>query len=189
MVNVPYRKIQKITDVALGTVGWVFDDLKKQKYVMKIGKKRVLRNKVDLFYKWVDAYNLRLRPKLFIGTYKAGEDLWYKNVNIYKYKALWGGEIAGEMLTYYLKPEVATVYIRNERKNLNNFLLDNRLTKDKQGNVELYEIFWGRKLIENYDYTAHPIIVYADLMATGDPRNIETAKLIYEENIQGYIKE
>lgn len=34
----------------------------------------------------------------------------------------------------------------------------------------------------------HPILVYADLIATGDPRNIEAAKIIYEAEVVQYIR-
>ncbi len=48
--------------------------------------------------------------------------------------------------------------------------------------------FWN---FEDNDYPGmtHPILIYADLLATGDPRNIETAKIIYEKDIVRYIKE
>ena len=48
--------------------------------------------------------------------------------------------------------------------------------------------FWN---FENNDYPGltHPILIYADLLATGDPRNIETAKIIYEKDIVRYLRE
>lgn len=48
--------------------------------------------------------------------------------------------------------------------------------------------FWN---FENPEYPGitHPILVYADLIAAGDPRNIEAAKIIYEKEIVRYIKE
>ena len=32
-----------------------------------------------------------------------------------------------------------------------------------------------------------PILIYADLLATGDTRNIETADIIYEQEIDRFI--
>jgi len=37
--------------------------------------------------------------------------------------------------------------------------------------------------------TVHPILVYADLIASGDKRNIEIANMIYEKEITGLIRE
>ena len=68
------------------------------------------------------------------------------------------------------------------------FILKNRLKKDPKGNLILMKKFWN---FEDTDYPGmtHPILIYADLLATGDPRNIETAKIIYEKDIVRYIKE
>ena len=35
--------------------------------------------------------------------------------------------------------------------------------------------------------TVHPILVYADLIATGNQRNIETARILYDEHIAGRV--
>ena len=32
-----------------------------------------------------------------------------------------------------------------------------------------------------YEDLVHPILIYADLLATGNERNIETAKMIYDK--------
>ncbi len=36
---------------------------------------------------------------------------------------------------------------------------------------------------------APPLLIYADLLATGDTRNIETARMIYEQELTGLIRE
>ncbi|HMF76515.1 MAG TPA: type IV toxin-antitoxin system AbiEi family antitoxin [Bryobacteraceae bacterium] len=35
---------------------------------------------------------------------------------------------------------------------------------------------------------APPLLVYADLMATGDPRNLETAKILYEQFLKPLVR-
>jgi hypothetical protein len=35
----------------------------------------------------------------------------------------------------------------------------------------------------------HPLLVYADLMATGNQRNIETARMIYDQHIIQLVRE
>ena len=39
------------------------------------------------------------------------------------------------------------------------------------------------------DEWVHPILVYADLLATGNQRNIETARMIYEQHIVRLVGE
>lgn len=41
----------------------------------------------------------------------------------------------------------------------------------------------------HYEDTAHPILVYADIIVIGNQRNIETAKVVYEQHIIRLIRE
>ena len=79
LINAPYRNIAEVAGVALGTVGRVFNDLKNGDYLVEYNKKnRRLKNKKKLMDKWVDAYLEKLRPKLLLGTFTAGNDFWWK---------------------------------------------------------------------------------------------------------------
>lgn len=86
-----------------------------------------------------------------------------------------GGEIAAEKLTGYLKPTRVTLYVDGKPDKL---ILANRLRPDANGEIELLEAFWTTVEDRPHNDIAPPLLVYADLMATTDPRNIETAKLI-----------
>jgi len=192
LVNAPYREIAQVADVALGTVGWIITDLKDMGYIVELGKrKRRLKEIKKLFDRWVEAYPEQLRPKLVLGKYTTPEQRWWNNTEFEKLPAYLGGELAGEYLTDYLTPEIKTVYVREKPQDLQ---LLCRMRKDPDGDIELLEAFWNVKC----DYKnekdiarkiAHPILVYADLLATGDPRNIETAEIIYEKNIAKYLRE
>jgi hypothetical protein len=57
------------------------------------------------------------------------------------------------------------------------------LMPDNKGNVIILEKFWDNTL-ENNNHSAHPILVYADLINTNDKRCLETAKMIYERHIE-----
>lgn len=188
LVNAPYRYIAEEANVALGTVGWVLIDLKEMGFLKHVGKnERKLVNKEKLLEIWTIIYPERLRPKLKLGRYTAQNPDWYKNTELNKYEALLGGEVGAAKLTNYLKPALVTIYIKNENKNFNLntrfklFLLDNKLKKDPRGEIEILEIFWGGELTEQD--TVPPLLIYADLLATGDARNIETAKMIYENEL------
>jgi hypothetical protein len=50
--------------------------------------------------------------------------------------------------------------------------------------LELRKPFWGRALrVEGRPDTVPPALVYADLLATGDARCIETAQMIYDDHL------
>ena len=60
-------------------------------------------------------------------------------------------------------------------------IIKNKLRREDTGNIEVLRPFWKF----NNEYAARgvvpPLLVYADLVATGDERNIETAEKIYDE--------
>ena len=64
------------------------------------------------------------------------------------------------------------------------------------GLVKVYRPFWPKKDNENDEYshclrkdTVNPILIYADLIATADSRNLEAARKLYDSTIAEYIGE
>lgn len=84
---------------------------------------------------------------------------------------VWGGETAAEVYTGFLRPEINTVYTWADRETAMKTL---HLMPDPTGKVLLFEAFWKKP--KEHTGLAPIKIVYADLMGTGDSRNIETAE-------------
>lgn len=187
LLNATYREIAKHALVALGTVAGVIKDLTAQGYLVKTNAKqqRLIRKK-ELLDKWLTAYAEKLRPKRLIGRYKATRPEFWQQEEIDRVDAQWGGEVAAYRLTRYLKPEIVTIYTR---KPVHNLTLDLKLRQDKNGDIELRERFWRFDPTEPNKTVVPPLLVYADLMATGDPRNIETAKMVYNDYLQTQFTE
>jgi hypothetical protein len=183
----PYREIAAKANVALGTVGWIIKDLKEMGYLLDMGKRGCkFMAKDKLLERWVVEYPEKLRPKLTLGKYQ-GVPEWWVQTTLTPDHAQWGGEVAAADLTKYLRPQAATLYI--DPTQLNQILLDNRLRKDPNGETEVLERFWKPDKNQLAEGTVNPILVYADLLATGNQRNIETAKIIYEHHIIRLIRE
>jgi hypothetical protein len=179
--NKNYREIAAATDVALGTVGWIMKELRELGFLLDMGKRGYkLIQKEKLFHQWVTAYPEQLRPKQSLGRFR-GENGWWQQKKLDPLMAQWGGEVAAARLTQYLKPELITIYVTAQQ--LNQLLLENRLKRDLAGDVEILARFWKPGEMWKYDDLVHPILIYADLLATGNQRNIETAKMIYEQYI------
>jgi len=187
LVTAPYREIANTADVALGTVGWVVRDLKELGYLVDMGHRgRRLAHKSELLDRWVTAYPEQLRPKLLIGRFRATNPNWQEeNRDLSLLGACWGGESAADRMTGHLKPQTTTIYTRGDA---NGFILHNKLRKDPQGNIEILKAFWNVAIQKECGDQAPPLVVYADLLATGNPRNIEIAKMIYEQKINGLIR-
>jgi hypothetical protein len=185
LVDAPYREIAAAANVALGTLAQVFNDLIEQGFLLDQGTRgRRLQRKKELFDKWAEAYALKLRPKTLNGRYATDKAQFWQQADLTRYNAYWGGEVAANKMTNYLKPEVVTIYAN---KPVNDLVLNLRLHKDAQGNIELREQFWQFETEDKAKGLVPPILVYADLMATGDARNVETARMIYEDHIERYL--
>ncbi|MFZ2632285.1 MAG: type IV toxin-antitoxin system AbiEi family antitoxin [Desulfosalsimonadaceae bacterium] len=186
LVNAPYRDIVQVTHVAQGTVGWVMADLKQQNYLTDRGEYgRKLINVGKLLDVWVETYARELRPRLFIGKYDTKKIDWWKTVDWRQTNACLGAEPAAALLTDYIKPATITIYGPEE---INPFLLTHRLKKDPTGNVELFKKFWEFDYPWDYEGIAPPLLVYADLIATGNDRNAEAARIIYDKFIHRFIE-
>ena len=128
-----------------------------------------------LLQQWVEAYARTLRPKLVLGRYKAEGLDWWEKVDPLKYGLTMGGEGAAARLTHYLRPGTLTFF---GEKVDPRFLIDHRLRTDPGGEVEILRRFWN---FDNKDPAMTPtLLVYADLLAIGDARCLDTAKRIYD---------
>jgi len=176
--NRPYREIAKMAGVAHGTVGWVLAELPKLGFMAEVGGKRRLLQPERLLQQWVEAYARTLRPRLLIGRFHTDQLDWHKTLDPGKYGYLLGGEPAAARLTQHLRPGTITLYGPKVEPR---FLLDQRLRPDPQGKVEILRRFW--KFDDDHPLLTPLPLIYADLVAIGDARCLETAKLIYGDII------
>jgi hypothetical protein len=178
LVDRPFREIAEKADVAHGTVGEVMAELPHGNYVYDFGTTaggRKLRNVEDLLAKWAEAYARKLKPKLLLGRYTARNVGWWKKVDPTKFDMVLGAEPAAAKITRHLRPAVITFYGDRAEPRL---ILDNALRTDPKGDVEIAKRFWRVQTDEDKKGLAPLPLIYADLIATGDPRCIETAGLI-----------
>jgi hypothetical protein len=178
LVDRPFREIANKADVAHGTVGEVMAELPHANYVYDFGKGgggRKLKNADELLVKWAEAYARKLKPKLFIGRYTARDAGWWRNVDPTKYGMAFGAEPAAAKITRHLKPAIITLYGDRAEPRL---IVDHALRTDPKGDIEIAKRFWRVETDEDKKGLAPLPLIYADLLATGDPRCIETAGLI-----------
>lgn len=186
LVQLRYREIANITDVALGNLNYIMNGLKKLNFLIEVRDQTFrLNNKKELLQKWMVAYEERLKPALLLGTFrflKEEDFLNWKNLGIDTAKTKWGGEPAGDLYTNYLRPQTLTLYtIENRNELIKNY----RLIPDEKGNIKVYKKFWH--LDDGPAQTVPPLLIYADLMNTNDRRCIETAQKIYDRFLQNKL--
>lgn len=182
-VNLPYRDIAAKTEVALGNINYVINGLREMGFLKKLNKAQYkLVDKKELLEKWITAYGERLKPALEIGAFhflKENDfDNWQQLV-LPANQTRWGGEPGGDLLTNYLRPAELTLYTMEARTDL---IKNYRLVPDEKGNVKAYKQFW--KQDDANTNVVNPLLVYADLIITGDRRCLDTAKKVYDEYLQ-----
>lgn len=178
--SAPYREIAASSNVALGSVNWAMRELRERGYLYQKGRnRRQLIRKSDLRDRWVASFIDKLRPKLRLGrfTMLKPTDEWWRSLTADEFDIVWSGEIAAWKMTGYLRPERATLYADNLPRG---FLNRHRLARSDDGEIQISRRFWGFVSGTTDRAIAPPLLVYADLVASGESRNLETAKLIHE---------
>jgi hypothetical protein len=184
-----FRNISMAANVALGSVSAVVHDLKQIGHLIEIKNQgRQLIQKKELLDKWIMVYPEQLRSKLLISRYEPIEPTsnnWWQNVeanpNFY-----WSGEIAAKHFLPELEPSLLTVYIKQP---LNEFLHRYQLRNAPEGKIEILDTFWGFDDKQPSSNRVPPLLIYADLIASGNPKNLETAKHIYEKELLTLVQE
>jgi hypothetical protein len=180
LIRSNYREIAARAGVALGTVGPVLKDLEGRRLLrLQTGRAHKLLNPERMLEEWVAHFPTTLRPKLSPRRFRADPDRLQRS-NLAAQNACWGGEPAAAKLTQYLNPAQLTIYAGEPLAKL---VAAGRMRAEENGNVEILEKFWHFDPPKDIGDVAPPILVYADLLATHDGRNVEAARIIYEQRI------
>jgi len=158
--------------VAHGTVQNVFRELESTGYLD--GGRRTLHRTRELFNQWVGGYILNLSPRLTMARFVAPDPSWWKSSDdqLRRVDGLWGGETAVHHLSSELRPSRAVAYVTEIPRDI---LAENRFRKaDDKGNTEFRHRFW-RFSLSSPTLTVPTPLIYADLMASADPRQHEAA--------------
>jgi len=190
-VDKPYRELAAMAGVAHGTVGWVIPDLQRLGYVRDLKGKGATRRLIDgerLLSQWVDAYVRTLAPRTLIGRFHVAALQGWRNWPLARFDAQWGGEPAAAILTDYLRPGALTIYAEKLPAAL--AAKHKFLAEPAPGHTALVDLrrrFWNFPGDPRHPEAVPPLLVYADLLATGDARCIDTAKLIHGQYLARLI--
>ena len=189
-IQLSYRILAKKTGIALGSVSIIMRELEDLRFVIKTKNKRYLKNNKELLERWILAYNDVLRPRLlkkrFRFSNKEAYNEWHQlPLNELKGRNIWGGEPGASILTKQIQPQHYTIYTDKGWQGIATKL---KLIPDNEGDIEILSIFWNEDVATKNRMVAPTIVILAELMRSGIERNIETAKIIIENELQ-YIKQ
>lgn len=186
-INMPHRTLAAATGVALGNIKNVIEGLRDAGFILQVNDTKLkLQNKKALLERWITGYRETLKPALLLGKYRFWNDKKMQNWQKLPVKGgedMWGGEPAGEFLTNYLMPQNLTLYTNNKTALVTKWTI----IPDEKGPVHFYEKFWKDETIDKDKYVP-PLLAYADLMITEDPRCQETAQMIYDKYLKDEFK-
>jgi hypothetical protein len=186
LLNAPYRDISIQARISTGAISKAFDTLQSRELIGSTASgKRMIRTPELFLNEWASGYAGRLKPKL--RKYRFAIDSldeflnWTPGLRL----SAWGGEPAAMILTGHLKPQECTVYIdMDDPHALKDIVKSFRLRADPQGRIEIVEMFWNPDHFTDSFPTVPLHLIYADLMASHDSRNITVARQLAPEIIQ-----
>jgi hypothetical protein len=177
--------IADVAGVSLGTVCNVFHDLAESDHLEshRSGGRRLVRRE-DLADTWVERYPGTLRPTFEVGSYQAGHRDWWRSFDVNRYGGYWGGEVAGALYTDHHDPAVATIYVPKPMQL--QLIATAHLRKLPRptggaGTVMMLAPFWRHH--PGQPGLVHPLLAYADLIASEEPRNIAMARELYRQRL------
>ena len=180
-LNMSYREIASRANIALGNVPLVINNLKEAGFLIaKTRNNYIITRKRELLDRWIIGYGETLKPKLKVGQYR-----FLKNNNHWKDQQLapgdvWGGEAGANLMTNHIEPEIKTLYTKLSKMELMTKMM---LVPDSKGDIEIIQHFWQEAENLNKD-CAPPILIYADLILSQDPRNLEVAESFFNSYLK-----
>lgn len=178
-VNLSYRELKERTNLSLGTINNVFEELKSRNFILVSKNGRFIKNRSELIDLWQMNYNMYLKPKLLIKRYtftnRSDKDKW-SNITLPS-GMYWGGEAASFLVNGFLQPEYFDIYAENNSQAL---LKTGMFIPSEKGEVKVYRKFW---IDESKENIVPDLLIYADLMGSGDSRCLEAANKLYDEKL------
>jgi hypothetical protein len=183
LADAPQRAIAAAAGVALGSIPAVLADMQQAGHLRVLAKRRQLNATRRLLDEWALAYARRLRAQTLQAIYMVHDLQTWKTWLLDAPHAQWGGEPAATLLVGHLVPGVHTIYANKlpPRLLVEQKMVAARNVQSGDPVLEWRKPFWGLMPFEGRNDTVHPVLVYADLLATGDARCIETAQLVYDQ--------
>jgi len=179
-LNFTQRQLSEALDIPLATVNGALKNLEKMGLLKTQGKrKRELCDFRKMTESWRASYANVEKNKLISGRFSPLNDDFFsdwKNVNLNKIHAFWGGEAGASLVTNYLRPGFFTIY--TYENSLGEILKNLRLKKDPLGKIEIINAFWPQELNDKVKRIVPLFLIYCELINSGIDRNRETAELV-----------
>lgn len=164
------RQIAIECEISVGSVHHAIRCMQDDGFLIENNGRRMIRKRKQLIDLWSQAYAHTLKPKNLVARFTfltpQVRDQW-QNI-ILPNTMSWGGEPAAALQHQQLQPGRWDIYTAD---NANALITTGRMIPSPHGEIYVYQRFWE---------TEHTplLVIYADLLATGDDRCREAAERI-----------
>lgn len=169
-ISKTYRQMAKEAELSLGSVQGGMSDLAEQGFVVETSKGRILRKRAFLIDRWAREYSEGRKKKQLICRFRflaeSVKEHW-ADIRL-PAQARWGGEPAAFLIDGYLRPQKWDIYVEESADCL---IATGRMIPDPEGVIHVYRKFWTEEDVPK-------LVIYADLLSTGDDRCVEAADRI-----------
>lgn len=189
LISKPFREIAKTANCSLTAVQRTIQELVDRKIIRPESThlERILEQPSRLFDDWVANYPISMKPQMKVRRFHCKSSEWWKEVNFVN--AWWGGEVAASIMTKHLKPATQTLFVNEADFDsvIKSMANQYRWQADPKGEIEVYSLLQELPRQNQWSQCAPAIMVYADLLASLDSRNMETAKVLFEKVIENEL--
>lgn len=190
LLDATIREVAEVAGVSRQPVADMRHRLLEDEYVLatKTRTRWHPRRQPDALALWLHGYETTVRPSLVLGTYRTRDAnpallerslaraLAETGVSDFR----WGGSAAGFRITGHYRGERTVVHVKTAPRGLPTQL---QSLPDPRGNLILMDAF-GTLNWEPETDTAHPLLVYSEMLNEGTERAREAAAELYAEHLQ-----
>jgi len=186
ILNSPVRTLADVAAASKTTVAETLARLEKEGFIgPELSGRRIL-NPRGLLDRWMVGYET-LRPKLIFGRFRtpdANPEALEQRIEAELGDSVmwaWGGGAAAMRMTKYYRGEETVLHVSDPTSDLSRRL---KALPAKDGPFVIHRTPAKVAFEGILPRTVHPLLVFAELMATGDPRARETAMDIRERHLR-----
>lgn len=178
LLNEGIVRIGDLAGVGKTTVAETLAKLEREGFLATVRNCRRLVKPGAVLDRWLVGYTNAVRPRLLIGRYrtqdKDPQDLEHRIEQVLENDAewAWGGGAAAMRLTRHYRGETTTIHLTNPDLDLPRRL---RAQRDAEGPLVLLKVPGRLAFGGVLPRTVHPLLVYTELLTTGNERGRETA--------------
>lgn len=187
LLGATVREIERRASATKSTVSNQLRRLEAEGVLGRSGGQLQLVRPRDLLDKFVAGYADVLRPRLHVGRYATPwrepalleaqiEQIWSPEATR---RWWWGGASAGWRLTRHYHAPTTTVHVEGLPSNV---LVDLRALPSRSGGLEILELP-NEAARPAQGSLVHPVLVYAEMMASADERTREAAAELRQEHL------